>query len=221
MSSDTFVIDPSARMPDADIWFALPAGFIPVPLADFAAAEEVPAGAEDQEHSLGALATMLAGPENTPQFLELLAPVRRLGRVLAYSGVIHCSVGTHRDDEGDGSLLSSLFTLGCQETSWAPRGVMAARAAAAMADASHVETLELPCGPASLVEIRSSPQVGEMRHELLQIVTYVPFPDARKLAILTLSTTAVHRSDHYRNLLRESARMVTFENPLPMDHGEA
>ncbi|PPS77840.1 MULTISPECIES: hypothetical protein [Streptomyces] len=221
MSSDTFVIDPSARMPGADIWFALPAGFMPVPLPGFAAVEEGPAGTERQERSLEALATMLTGPENTQRFLELLAPVRRLTQMLAYSGVIHCAVGAHRDDEGDGGLLLSLFTIGWQEASWAPRGVMAARAAAAMADASHVETLELPCGPASLVETCSSPQVGRTRQELLQVVAYVPFPDARKLAILTLSTTAVHRSDHYRNLLRETARMVTFENPLPMDHGEA
>ncbi|MFF0005936.1 hypothetical protein ACFYQT_21175 [Streptomyces tibetensis] len=221
MSSDTFVIDPSARMPDADIWFALPAGFMPVPLSDFAEVEEVPAGAAHQEHSLEALATTLTDSGNTQQISELLAPVRRLAHVLAYSCVIHCSVGTHRDDEGDGSLLLSLFTIGWQETSWAPRGVMAARAAAAMTDASHVETLELPCGPASLVEIRTSPHVGDARQELLQVVAYVPFPDARKLAILTLSTTAVHRADHYRNLLRESARLVTFENPLPMDHGEA
>ncbi|MEU7717842.1 hypothetical protein [Streptomyces tibetensis] len=221
MSSDTFVIDPSARMPGADIWFALPAGFVPVPSADVAGMEEVPAVAERQQHSLEALATMLTGPAGTQQCVELLAPVRRLAQVLAYSGVIHCSVGAHRDDEGDGSLLLSLFTVGWQETSWAPRGVTAARAAAAMPGAGHVETLELPCGPASLVEVRTSPQLGDTRQDLLQVVAYVPFPDARKLAILTLSTTAVHRSDQYRNLLRESARMVTFENPLPKDHGEA
>jgi hypothetical protein len=221
MSSDTFVIDPSAGMPDADIWFALPAGFVPVPLTELIGAEEVPSSAEGQRHSPEALAAMLTGPENSRQLLELLAPVRRLAHVLAYSGVIHCSVGLHRDDEGDGSLLLSLFTLGWRETSWAPRGVMAARAAAGMADASHVEALDLPCGPATLVEIRTSPQAADVSQELLQDVVYVPFPDARKLAILTLSTIAVHRSGHYRDLLRETARMVTFDNPLPMEHGEA
>ncbi|MEU0191614.1 hypothetical protein ABZ250_17360 [Streptomyces afghaniensis] len=221
MSSDTFVIDPSATMPDADIWFALPAGFVPVPLTELAAAEEAPSSAEGQRHSPEALASMLTGSESSRQLQELLAPVRRLAHVLAYSGVIHCSVGLHRDDEGDGSLLPSLFTLGWRETSWAPRGVMAARAAAGMADASHVEALDLPCGPATLVEIRTSPQVADAPQALLQVVVYVPFPDARKLAILTLSTIAVHRSGLYRDLLRETARMVTFDNPLPMEHGEA
>ncbi|MDQ1016583.1 hypothetical protein [Streptomyces afghaniensis] len=221
MSSDTFVIDPSARMPDADIWFALPAGFVPVPLTDLVAAEEAPTSAEGQRYSLEALAAMWTGPEHSRQLPELLAPVRRLAHVLAYSGVIHCSVGMHRDDEGDGSLLLSLFTLGWRETSWAPRGVMAGRAAAGMADASHVEALDLPCGPATLVESRTSPQVADETQELLQVIVYVPFPDARKLAILTLSTVAVHRSGHYRDLLRETARMVTFDNPFPMDHGEA
>ncbi|MFD8223731.1 hypothetical protein ACFV16_06100 [Streptomyces massasporeus] len=220
MSSDSFVIDPSARILDADIWFALPAGFVPVPLTELVAAEEVRAGAEGRGHSHEALATMLNRPGNSEQLLGLLAPVRRLAQVLAYSGVIHCSVGMHRDDEGDGSLLLSLFTVGWRETVWAPRGVTAARAASATQDTSHMEALELPCGPASLVAIRTNPLGVDPAQELLQAVVYVPFPDARKLAILTLSTTAVHRSVHYRDLLRELARMVTFENPLLMDHGE-
>lgn len=221
MTSDTFVIDPSARMPDADIWFALPVGFVPVPLTELVVADEVLTSPEGQRHRLEALATMLTGPESSGQLLDLLAPVQRLAHVLAYSGVIHCSMGMHRDDAGDGSLLLSMFTLGWRETAWAPRGVMAARAAAGTADASHVEALDLPCGPATLVEIRANPQVAGTPQELLQVVAYVPFPDAHKLAILTLSTTAVHCSDHYRDLLRETARLVTFENPLSMDHGEA
>jgi hypothetical protein len=221
MSSGKFVIDPSARMPDADIWFALPAGFVPVPLTELVAAGEVPTNAEGRRHSLEALATMLTGADSSRQLLELLTPVRRLAHVLAYSSVIHCSVGMHRDDEGDGRLLLSLFTLGWRETSWAPRGVMAGRAAAGTTGASHVEALGLPCGPATLVEIHTSPQIASAPQELLQVVVYVPFPDARKMAILTLATRAVRRSGHYRDLLRETARMVTFENPLPMDHGEA
>lgn len=221
MTSDTFVFDPSARMPDADIWFALPAGFVPVPLTELVVADEKPTRPEGQRHRLEVLATMLTGPESSLQILELLAPVRRLAHVLAYSGVIHCSVGMHRDDAGDGRLLLSMLTVGWRETSWAPRGVMAARAAAGAADASYVEALDLPCGPATLVEIRASPQVAGAPQELLQVVTYVPFPDSHKLVILTLSTTAVHCSDRYRDLLRETSRMVTFENPLSMDHGEA
>lgn len=46
------------------------------------------------------------------------------------------------------------------------------------------------------------------------MTVHIPYPEATKLAILSLSATATHRADHYRNLLREVARMVTFEDPL-------
>ncbi|MFE9613688.1 hypothetical protein [Streptomyces sp. NPDC006012] len=220
MSSDAFAIDPSAQMPDADIWFALPPGFMPFPVERILAGEGTSGG---EEHVGGPSAERLAVPDGSPgreHLVPPLAPVRRLTYMLAWTRVIHCSVGMHRDDEGGDSLLLSLFTLAWRETAWAPRSVTAARSAAAVSDAVHREILDLPCGPGSLVETRVTPQVDGVTQELLQATAYVPYPDARRLAILTLSTTATHHSDHYRNLLRETARMVTFDNPLPTHDGD-
>lgn len=195
MRSSVIVVDPSADRPDADIWFALPAGFVQVPLVELAEAGTEP-GSDRQ------------------QLMSWLTPIRRWIEVLAQSGVIHCSMGLHRDDQGKGVLLPSLFTLSWREIAWAPRHVTAARIALGMQDAAdHVETLDLPCGPAVLVETRTQ-VAADVPQELLQLTAHVPYPDATKLAVLTLATTAVHRADDYRNLLRETAGMVTFENPF-------
>lgn len=49
---------------------------------------------------------------------------------------------------------------------------------------------------------------------LLQIYAYLPHPDCRRLAVLTLSTTAVERRDQYRGILRQIAELTSFESPL-------
>ncbi|MEU6549643.1 hypothetical protein ABZ915_05015 [Streptomyces sp. NPDC046915] len=220
MNSKVIVIDSSARMLDADIWFALPAGFVPLPLNELVQPEE---GLEVAENA-SPPRVLVEAPKSADgrrRLVSLLAPVQRMFHVLALSGVVHCSVGLHRDDESDGSLLPSLFTLGWTETAWAPRGVTAARIAAGVLGARYVEVLDLSCGPASLVETLVSAQVADAPRELLQLAVHVPYPHAAKLAVLTLSTPAVHRADHYRDLLREVARMVTFENPLIVEEDEA
>ncbi|MFF4561058.1 hypothetical protein [Streptomyces sp. NPDC001435] len=213
-------IDSSVRMPDADVWFALPAGFIPLPLRELAPSEGAPETADSTQRPLGALVEAMRSPEERRHLATLLAPVGRMFQVLACSGVIHCSLGLHRDDDGDGRLLPSLFTLSWSETAWAPRRVIASRVAAGFADARHVEALDLCCGPALLVENVVSTQVtADLSQELLQVAVHVPFPSATKLAVLTLSTMAEHRADNYRNLMREVAEMVTFENLFPTDRG--
>ncbi|MET8948995.1 hypothetical protein ABZX30_37155 [Streptomyces sp. NPDC004542] len=220
MNSEAIVIDQSVRMLDADIWFALPAGFFPLPLNELVQSGHAPEVAESA-HPLRALVEALNFTDEHQLLVPLFAPILRMSYVLARSGVVHFSVGLHRDDKGDGSLLPSLFTLGWSETAWAPRGVTAARTAAGLLDARHVELLDLPCGPASLAETLMSVQVADAPQELLQLAVHVPYPDAAKLAVLTLSTPAVHHADHYRHLLREVARMVTFKNPLLVDEDEA
>ncbi|MEU6067334.1 hypothetical protein ABZ864_23285 [Streptomyces sp. NPDC047082] len=218
MNPDLFFIDSSVRTPDADVWFALPAGFIPLPLRELAQSEGAQDTADSPQHPLGALMEVMRSPEERRHLATLLAPVGRMFQILACSAVIHCSLGLHRDDDGDGRLLPSLFTLSWRATAWAPRKVTASLVAAGFADARHVESLELSCGPALLVETLVSTQVtADVSQELLQVAVYVPFPSATKLAVLTLSTTAEHHADNYRNLIREVAGMVTFENPLPTD----
>lgn len=220
MNSEAIFIDPSARILDADIWFALPAGFVPLPLDGLVQPTEILKGAGTTRLPR-TLVEVLDFVDGRQQLVSLLPPVQRMFQVLADSGVIHCSVGLHRDDEGDGSLLPSLFTLSWTATAWAPRGVTAARIAAGLLDARHAEVLDLPCGPASLAESLVSSEVTDAPQELLQIAVHVPYPDAVRLAVLTLSTLAVHRADHYREVLRAVARMVTFENPVLVDEDEA
>ncbi|SEE65072.1 hypothetical protein [Streptomyces sp. Ag109_O5-10] len=197
MSGAAYTIDDSARSEDADVWFALPSGFVPLPL-----------------HELGEAcdAAQTDGP------LVGLGPVLRLAQLLLEAGVMRCCLGLHTDDEGDGGLLLSLFTLARRDTGWAPRSVLAGRAAVGVESAEHIEMLDLPCGPASLVQTRLKvpPELGlGAPSGLLQVTAYVPCLDGRGIAMLSLATTAVDHARHYRGLLRDIAATVGFENPLP------
>ncbi|MCK8434424.1 hypothetical protein G3I77_15760 [Streptomyces sp. D2-8] len=102
-------------------------------------------------------------------------------------------------------------------TNRAPRKVIAARAAVGSERAEHIESLDLPCGPASLVQERltAPPESALFQRELLQVTAYVPCPDAVRVVVLTLATAAIGRAQHYRALLRDIAQTVTFDNPLP------
>ncbi|KPI04209.1 hypothetical protein OK074_4736 [Actinobacteria bacterium OK074] len=218
MSAPPYVIDASAVNQDADIWFALPAGFLPLPLRELAEAENGPAEDVQLGAALGPVLETLPDPAVRQQLLTDLVPVMRLAQVLMEAGTIHCSLGLHADDEGDGGLLLSFFTLAWRACEWAPRSVLAARAAAGAADAEHIETIEPPAGPAALVQSRLTgpPEAGiAAQRQLLQATAYVPCPDGRRIAILTLATTAVDHVHNYRLLLRDIAETVTFDNPLP------
>ncbi|MFJ8492363.1 hypothetical protein ACIRBZ_29035 [Streptomyces sp. NPDC094038] len=196
MSGAAYTIDDSARSDEADVWFALPSGFVPLPLRELAGAHE---------------AAQTEGPTG-------LGPVLRLAQLLLEADAVHCCLGLHADDEGDGGPLLSLFTLARRDTDWAPRSVLAGRAAAGAEGAEHIETLDLPCGPASLVQTRlkEPPELGlGAPSGLLQVTAYVPSPDGRRIAILSLATTAVDHAQHYRDLLRDIAATASFENPLP------
>ncbi|MFD4504414.1 hypothetical protein [Streptomyces sp. NPDC058457] len=198
MSGAAYMIDESARSEDADVWFALPPGFVPLPLDELAAAARDVAQAE--------------GP------LTGLGPVLRLAQLLLEAGAVHCCLGLHTDDEGDGGPLLSLFTLAWRGTDWAPRSVLAGRAAAGTQGAEHIETLDLLCGPASLVQMRLNepPELGlGAPGGLLQVTAYVPCLDGRRVATLSLATTAVEHARQYRDLLRDIAGTVSFEDPLP------
>ncbi|MFD5540005.1 hypothetical protein ACFWIJ_19875 [Streptomyces sp. NPDC127079] len=192
-----YAIDDSAHSENADIWFAMPPGFVCLPLDE--------------------LTTSWCTPVQEPSGLAVFGPVPRLARLLLEAGTVHCSLGLHADDVGDGGTLLSLFTLAWRATGWAPRSVLAARAAAGAEWAEHIEALELPCGPAALVQTRlSAPsELGLTAPcELLQSTVYVPCPDGERIAILSLATTAVEQAGHYRALLTDIAGTVSFENPL-------
>ncbi|MEU9151054.1 hypothetical protein AB0D59_10995 [Streptomyces sp. NPDC048417] len=192
------MIDDSARSEDADIWFALPPGFVPLPLQELAAAGREPGQTADRFASLG--------------------PVLRLARLLLEAGTVHCCLGLHADDEGDGGPLMSFFTLAWRRVDWAPRSVLAGRAAAVAERPEHIEILDLPCGPASLVQTRlnAPSELGlGAPCELLQVTVYLPCPDGERIAILSLAATTVERARRYRALLTDVAGTVSFENPIP------
>ncbi|KAF3467263.1 hypothetical protein [Streptomyces sp. Tu 3180] len=145
---------------------------------------------------------------------------------LREAGTVHCSVGLHRDDVGDvavvggGGPLFSLFTISWRDTGVAPRGVTAARAVTSAGGHARIEFAELPCGPATFAETVSVPAPGSglPQRPLLRLHAYLPHPDCRRLAVLTLATTAPERGDEYRAILRLIAGSVGFESP-PGDAG--
>jgi hypothetical protein len=213
----------SAKDPDADLWFAEPAGFTVVPLEALLPPPDSPA----VDNPRSALAPILAAaPDDMSrqQFIAQFAQGQQLLGALREVGTVHCSIGLHRDDIDDtgnssGQPLFSFLTLSWRDTAVAPRAVTAARAVASAEGHTRVEYLELPCGPATLSEIVLTPQPdsGLPQTPLLQIHAHVPHPDCKRLVALTLSTTAVARREQYRGILRQIAELVSFDNPLELD----
>ncbi|MEU3335655.1 hypothetical protein [Streptomyces sp. NPDC006668] len=218
MNAVPYLIDESALGQDAEIWFAVPPGFVPLPLQELSEAVHVPAQAGRQGDALELMLTGLPDGTARETLLAGLGPVFRMAQLLLAAGAVQCCVGLHKDDEGDGGLLLSLFTLASRTTDWAPRGLLAARAALSTKDAERIEVLDLSCGPVSLVQTRliAPQEAGNTTgHRLLQNTAYVPCPDGRRLAILTLATPAVGHASYYRALLRDIVGTVSFDSPLP------
>ncbi len=229
MGKINFIIDESANNSDADIWFALPAGFVETPLNDFPAMP-------DSERGIalnGSWQALLASAPDEALRERLnaeLAAAQQMLLALTETGTVHCSLGLHTDDVKDAedsendpragtknAPLLSLFTITWHDTAWSPPAVKAARAIASDEDLSHLDAVALPCGPATFSEkVRQvPPDSGLPTAPLLQLFAHLPHPDGKRLAVLTLSTTAVHRREDYRAILRQIAEMVSFENPLP------
>lgn len=215
-----FVVADSARDPDADIWFAEPAGFTALPLDSLLA----PPGSPSADELRSVFAPFLDTAPNEAmrqQFVAQLAAGRPLLGGLREVGTVHCSIGLHRDDvddadSGKGQPLLSLFTLTWRDTAVAVRAVTAARAVTEAERHAHIEYLELPCGPVTFSETVRAPAAdsGLPRLPLLQIHAHLPHPDCKRLIVLTLSATAVHRREQYRAILRQIAETVSFDNPL-------
>lgn len=218
MTAPTFTLHESAKNPHADIWFADPPGFTALPLEALLAPPGSPPAVELQ----AAFAPFLAAAPDElsrQQFIGQVASGQQLLAALREVGTVYCSIGLHRDDTegGDGRTLLSLFTLGWQDTATAPRAITAARAVATADNRhTHIEFLELPCGPATLSETLRSPAAdsGLPQQPLLQIHAHLPAPDGKRLAVLTLSTTAVAHREAYRGILRQIAELVSFDDPL-------
>ncbi|MFJ4831417.1 hypothetical protein ACIP79_16055 [Streptomyces sp. NPDC088747] len=217
-----FAVADSARDPDADIWFAEPAGFTALPLEALVASPGSRA-AEELRTAFGPFLEAAPDEVARQQFVAQVAVGQQMLGALREVGTVHCSIGLHRDDVAEASLrtgkgrpLLSLFTLSWRDTAVAPRAVTAARAVTSAEGHSHVGYLELPCGPATVSETvrTASADSGLSQSPLLQVHVHVPHPDCRRLVVLTLSTTAVVRREEYRAVLQQIAETVSFDNPL-------
>ncbi|MFE7810677.1 hypothetical protein ACFU5P_01535 [Streptomyces sp. NPDC057433] len=220
MSGPAIVLDASVADPLAELWFVEPAGFLPLPMDALLPDPNSSAG----EGLRAAAAPLLdAAPDETArqQFIAAFAAGQQLLSALREAGTVHCSVGLHRDDvggvegHGAGGPLFSLFTVSWREFAPAPRGVTAARAVTAGGGHRCVEFVELAAGPATLSESTSTPgsESGLPQRSLLQVHAHLPHPDCRRLAVLTLTTTAPARREEYRAILRAIAESVSFERP--------
>ncbi|MGW3916998.1 hypothetical protein ACWEBX_36695 [Streptomyces sp. NPDC005070] len=214
-----FTVADSAEDPDADIWFAEPAGFTAVPLDALLPAPDSPA-ADDLRTTLAPF--LQAAPDKAvrQQFIAQFAQGQQLLAALREEGTVHCSIGLHRDDVDEGAgtgcgPLLSFFTVSWRTTAVAPRAVTAARAVSGLDAQAVIEYTELPCGPVTFSETVRTPGAveGLPRTPLVQFHAHLPHPDCRRLAVFTLSTTAVGRREQYRVILRRIATMTGFEGP--------
>lgn len=208
-----YAIDESAMERGCDLWFALAPGYVEVPFRDLFADPESPEGARVVEAVNSLLE--LVPEEKQAGFLEQLAQARMLTLEMQREGVVSFAIGAHEAD--DGSMLESVVTLARREIPWTPPKLAAAQAATARKNALPVSAGELPCGPAAFTEalVEVPEEADSQRRSLYEATAYLPFPDGRNLAILTLTTTAVDAREHYRDIHRGMAEMVSFDNPLP------
>ncbi|CAM5587205.1 hypothetical protein SGRIM128S_06188 [Streptomyces griseomycini] len=221
MANLAIILDDSFNDPHAALWFSEPAGFTALPLSALLPSPGTRA-ADDLRTAVAPLLDVVPDERARQHFITQFVTAQRLLAALREVGTVHCSIGLHRDDVGDVSVadsrgpLFSLFTVSWRETGVAPRGVTAARAVTSADGHAQIGFAELPCGPATFSETAATPAPGSglPQRPLLQLHAYLPHPDCRRLAVLTLTTTAPGRRDEYRAILRLIAESVSFENPL-------
>ncbi|MEV0175229.1 hypothetical protein AB0I00_29430 [Streptomyces sp. NPDC050803] len=219
MTAPAIALHASATDPAAEMWFAEPSGFTALPLD---ALLPVPGTAAAGDLRIAFSPLLDAAPDERvrQEFIAQFAKAQQLLAAIREVGTVHCSIGLHRNDVGDadacgGQPLVSWLTISWRDTAVASRAATAARAAMATGH-GHVEYRELPCGPAGFSEATVTASVGTGLPEqpLLQIHGYLPHPDCKRLAVLTLSTVALACREQYRTLLHQIAETITFENPL-------
>src|SRR4051812_45754282 len=105
-------VHPSASEPGEGIWFATPAGFLALPVAALA---QLPGSTEPDPLAEAMAPVLLSAPDEASRqrLIGTLAFVQRMLHSVHSEGTVHCSLGLHRDDTGDGegTLLVSLFTV--------------------------------------------------------------------------------------------------------------
>ncbi|MEV6997537.1 hypothetical protein AB0N62_07520 [Streptomyces sp. NPDC093982] len=208
------VIDDSARDSSAKLWYALPDGYLDVPLE---ALDPAP-GTEYEEQFANVMALILASaPEDQrDRYVGALRDMRFMVGQMRSEGVIGCSLGMHF--AGDGSSAMSTVTVALRDVEWAPPKLTAVRAVSLRESAVNVKLLTLPGGrPGSVSDtlVTTPAMAGMPAQDLYQCDVYIPAPSGTQLAVLTLSTTSVSARAHYREWMEAIAHTVAFHDPLP------
>ncbi|WP_030952204.1 hypothetical protein [Streptomyces sp. NRRL S-481] len=208
------VIDDSARDTSAKLWYALPDGYLDVPLE---ALDPAP-GTEHETLFMNVMALVLgSAPEDQrDRYVGALRDMRFMVAQMRSEGVIGCSLGMHFAE--DGTSASSVVTVALRDIEWAPPKLTAVRAASLRESPTNVKLLTLPGGrPGSISDtLVTAPAVAGMpAQDLYQCDVYIPAPSGAQLAVLALSTTAVSTRAHYRDWMEAIAHTVTFHDPLP------
>ncbi|MEU8570152.1 hypothetical protein AB0C51_17680 [Streptomyces pathocidini] len=210
-----YIVEDSALRRDCDLWFAVPAGFVEIPIGDLFVAPGTPEGARVVE-AVGKLLELVP-EQKQPEFLSQLVEARALAGTMLREGVVHVSIGAHEGD--DGRMLESVLTITCKDVPFSPPKLAAVRAATSRQNAVPVAIVDLPCGPGAFTEtvVEIPASADAQQRSVYEITAYLPYPNGRKLAVLTLTTTAVDAREHYRDIHRGIAKLVSFDNPLPED----
>jgi hypothetical protein len=208
-----YIVHPSAEEAGCDAWFALPAGFLVLPL-DALLTATGPGAAERLRDAVAPLLATAPDDRVRQQFVARIAAAQHTLALLCEEGTVHCALGLHRDDDGDDGPLMSLFTFTWRQIARAPRSLVAARTIAGRGH-DAAELVDLPCGPGALGEMcRTVPAAHGLAEERLLLLTaYIPHPSGERLAVLDLATAAVARAEHYRAMLRDTAYGFTFDDP--------
>lgn len=219
MTPAAIIVHESVHDSHAELWFAEPAGFTALPWEALLAEPGTP-GADSLREAMAPLLASASSEIARQEFIAQVASGQQLLAALREFGTVHCSVGLHRDDIGGGPRpLLSLFSITWRATATAPRAATAARAVTASLGHSRIEYVDLPGGPATLSEttVGPAPGSGLPQLPLLQVHAHLPHPDCKRLAVLTLGTTALARRGEYRAILRQVAETVRFADPLAVE----
>ncbi|MHB9757759.1 hypothetical protein ACYBSK_25570 [Streptomyces sp. BYX5S] len=208
-----YEIQQSALRQDCDVWFATPPGFVEIPIAALFAEPGSPEAARTVEAVNALLA--LVPEDKRADFLTQLGEARTLSGLMLEEGVVHVAIGAHEGD--DGEMISSVLTITSKETPFSPPKLAAVRAATKRESAVPVAVVDLPCGPGAFTEtvVEVPAEVAPGRPSLYEVTAYLPYPGGQGIVVLTLTTTAVEAREHYRDIHRGIAHMVSFDNPLP------
>ncbi|QMU72276.1 hypothetical protein [Streptacidiphilus sp. P02-A3a] len=164
---------------------------------------------------LDRLDELLAGMPDAPQGrpAEVFADYERALAALREQDVLLCALGLHQDARG--AVCSSVLTLTARPLAGAAPGAVLAELrarAAGGASAAGALSVELPLGPALLLERRQRADAGRW---LWSGTVAVVGAAQDRVAVLQLSSAASELAADYRAVLLGTAHTLGFAAPEP------